>query len=40
MDFGSDGTRNNFNLKKWIDIGRKMHVGDVVPASEDNVPRG
>jgi hypothetical protein len=27
-------------LKKWIDIGRKMHVGDVVLVSEDNVPRG
>ncbi|CAB3982273.1 Hypothetical predicted protein [Paramuricea clavata] len=25
---------------KWIDIGRKMHVGDVVLVSEDNVPRG
>ena len=27
-------------MKNWIDIGRKIHVGDVVLVSEDNVPRG
>ena len=27
-------------LKKWMDLGREIHVGDVVLVSEDNVPRG